>query len=144
MPDNNSDNCITPRATIVNSIDSVSAWLTFSSSYFLPSVVFYLLLSLVIVLVVRNCIPVENRLPLQTDVWIDQFGWMCLVNFVVLVFASYGPIENNAGITWHYPPLLIIGILCSAICWSCKFHRNVSSVWLYLGFFQLGLLLSYG
>ena len=128
----------------VNNSDSILSWLNFSSSYLLPSVVLYLFLSLSVALVIKKSIPEEKRQPFQSDLWLNQFGWICLVNLIVLAFASYGSVEGNAGITWHYPPLLIIGILSSIVCWSCKKHRNYSVIWVYAGFFQLGLLLAYG
>ncbi len=128
----------------VNSSDSISAWLKFSSSYLLPSVILYFLLALIVVFVVKKSIPVEKRRPLQFDMWLNQFGWMCLVNSILLAFASYGSVAGNAGVTWHFPPLLIIGVLSSIVCWSCQSHCKLSAIWLSAGFLQLGLLLAYG
>ncbi len=128
----------------VNSSDSVSAWLKFSSSYLLPSVILYFLFALIVVFASRKLISEETRQPFRSDMWFNQFGWMCLLNIIILAFASYGPVAGNAGITWHFPPLLIVGVLGSIVCWSCKFHRKLSVVWLSAGFLQLGLLLAYG
>jgi len=128
----------------LNGFDSVAAWLKFSSSYLLPSVIFCFLLALIIIFISKKLIPVAIQQPLSSDLWLNQFGWMCLVNIIVLAFASYGRAEGNAGITWHFPPLLIIGVLSFFVCWSCSFHRKMSLAWFFAGFFQLGLLLAYG
>jgi len=128
----------------VGQVDSLAAWLKFSSSFFFPSVVAYVVLALCIMTVVYMSIPKENRQPLSSDLWLCQFGWVCLLNVVFLAFSSYGSVTGWADITWNLPILLIIGVLVHAVYLSCKFHRNCSIVWAYVGFFQLGIILAYG
>lgn len=124
--------------------DTLVTWLKLSSSYFIPSILSTLIISLLVLLAVKSCIPKKDRIPLQSDRWVNQFGWVCLINTVFLAFCSYGSVGTKADITWHFPTLTIIGFIVHLAFISCRVHRGCWMIWLCFGLFQSATLLAYG
>jgi hypothetical protein len=123
---------------------TVKSFLKFSSSYFFAAILPYLLLTLCIIIYVKISAKEESKKTVKGDLWISQFGWICLINVIFLAFISYGPAAGRAAITWHLPSLVIIGVLAHFVYWSSTYYRGSYFVWTCVGFFQLALLVTYG
>lgn len=122
----------------------ILGWLKFTTSFFLPAIAPYALFAIIIVLISRITIQRSNQTETKSDPWLDQFGWICFLNVIFLNFLSYGDTEEYPAITWETSTLLIVGILCHFIYWSCKHHKNGISIWLSAALFQLGILIAFG
>lgn len=122
----------------------ISGWLRFSASYLFPAIALYAFLATCVVLIVKLAIPKNQRQPIDSNPWFNQFGWMCFINMIFLTFISYNRPGGYAAINWEMSTILFIGVLCHFIIWSCKQHRDALLFWLCFCFLQLGVLLSYG
>lgn len=119
--------------------------LQFTPSYFLPAILPYAIIALVIAYFIKRLVS-NNGIPTTKvhNPWLDHFGIICFLNVLLLTFLSYGDTSHYPAITWEIPSLLIIGILAQFIYWSCKSNITNKLIWLCLGCFQLGLIVAYG
>lgn len=117
---------------------SVTAWLKLSSSYCLPAVLPYFLISLCILIGINrsDIYTINSRDGAQPSLWLNQFGFICFLNVVFLSFLFYGPVSVRPDITWHLPSLIIFGIITQLTYWCYRLHPSTYIIWLCIGFFS--------